>query len=156
LRTASSAGSKLRGFEVHGTATAGGLDSDASGRFHLLFDVAPGETFFLSTSGDAGGGGQSSNGIGQLQLIETTGLETLLSFRSGESPVNLAARALIAPGSYELTFTYGAIGFSAAQADLVGTFTNAVPLPPAVWSGAATLGLAVAARGLLRQRHSAC
>ena len=146
---------QLRGFEVHGTATAGGLDSDASGRFHLLFHVAPGETFLLTTSGDAGGGGQSANGIGQLQLIETTGPETLLSFRSGESPVNFAARTQIAPGSYELTFTYGAIGFSGAQADLVGTFTNAVPLPPAVWSGAATAGLAVAARRLGRRRRSA-
>lgn len=134
---------EIRGFEVHGSATAGGADAEAVGRFHLLFDVAPGELFFLDTAGDGGGGGQSTVGTVELLLVERSGPETLLHLQSGENPVSLDARAFIAPGEYELTVTYEANGFSGAQLDLMGRFTNAVPLPLAAWSAAATLLLAV-------------
>jgi hypothetical protein len=136
---------ELRGFEVHGTATAGGPDADASGRFHLVFEVPEGDVWILNASGEGGGGRQSANGIGELLLVETTHNEAQLHFRSGEFPVDFEARSFIAPGRYDLLLTYGAGGFSGAQADLSGTFTNAaVPLPPAVWSGAATLAALIA------------
>jgi hypothetical protein len=135
----------LRAVELHGTATAGGGDAEASGRFHLIFDVAPGQLFFLDTAGDGGGGGQSTVGIVELLLVERTGPgKTLLHRTSGENPVSFDARSLVAPGDYELTVTYEANGFSGAQIDLMGRFTNAIPLPPAVWSGAATMAAVLA------------
>jgi hypothetical protein len=147
---------ELRGFEVHGTATAGGLDAGANGSFHLVFSVPKGELWFLTTAGDGGGGGQSANGIAELRMVETTHNETQLHFISGEFPIDFGARSLIAPGSYVLTLTYEAGGFSGAQADLFGTFTNsAVPLPPAVWSGAATAVTAAFFASWRRARGSA-
>jgi hypothetical protein len=131
---------QLRGFEVHGTSSAGGLDAGGGGRFHLVFEVPVGELWLLDTAGDGGGGGQSANGIAELTMVETTHNETQLHFLSGEFPVDFGERSLITPGRYDLLLTYESGGFSGAQADLFGTFTtNAVPLPPAAWSGIATL-----------------
>ena len=133
---------EIRGFEVHGSATAGGTDAAASGRFRLAFAVAPGQLFFLDTAGDGGGGGQSTVGIVGLLLVERTRARTLLHIESGENPVSFGARALVAPGDYELTVTYEASGFSGAQLDLAGRFTSTIPLPPAIRSGAATMAIA--------------
>ena len=154
------ANGNLTGARVSGQASGLGF-LEAKGTFSLAFDVVGEPASFLFSPFELRGGEGGTPGSGELTFTDLTRHQVLRRFQSGDTGLPTEPEpsqpfdpdGALQPGRYLLLVEYGTrddFGFGSANVGISFGPTHAVPLPPAVWSGA--LILAAGALNRLRKR----
>jgi hypothetical protein len=147
-------GGQLAGFSVQGDGLGIGDGADATGVFHLVFDVtSPGVRF--TSAGSIGGSGQAGGEVQSFVFIKVGASKPIISEMPFDADVNFGKDGTLAPGRYDVRAEYvaGDLGGSGSRTDFTFGFTPAaipVPLPPGAWAGAAMLA-AGALRSVVRR-----
>jgi hypothetical protein len=136
-------GGQLTGFSVQGDGVGIGDGVDATGVFHLVFDVtSPGVHF--TSAGSIGGSGQAGGEVQSFVFTKVGASKPIISEMPFDADVNFGKNGTLTPGRYDVRAEYvaGDAGGSGSRADFTFGFSPAavpVPLPPGAWGGAAVL-----------------